>query len=63
MKTWTVSIPVAASVTRTVEAETKEEAIEKAIALDSAPCLCHHCADDVDLGDLIDHEATATEDE
>ena len=61
MPKYYVSIPVGASVGGEFEAATKEEAIEKAIDALAYPGLCHQCSHSVDLGELIEHEATAEE--
>ena len=61
MKKWTVSIPLAASATYNIDAETSEEAINKAFEL-GVPTLCHQCADDVEIGDFVlDGDAVAEE--
>lgn len=53
MTTWHVCITYDASVVVEVEAETEEEAKEK--AFDNAHVsLCHHCAHELDLGDPVD---------
>lgn len=56
-KFW-VSVPVWASAGIEIKAESAEEAIEKAM-LELSPCLCHHCASEVDLSDLNWDEAEA----
>jgi hypothetical protein len=49
-KKWSVSIPWHASVCVRVEADTAEEAIEKAIEI-AQPSLCHQCSDEIELGE------------
>lgn len=39
------------------EAESEEEAIEKAGETGCAPTICYQCAREVDLGDIYDYEA------
>jgi len=50
MKKWFVSIPVYASAFVRVEADTEEQAIEKALQLRSL-CLCNQCSDRFEIGD------------
>ena len=65
MKKWHVTIPLGASALVIVEAETKEEAIEKAIN-EGVPTVCHSCYEEVELGEFYDEdkaEAVELEDE
>ncbi|MGZ3235773.1 MAG: hypothetical protein ACXU8A_00185 [Burkholderiaceae bacterium] len=49
-----VSMTVDATLTVEVEAENEEQAKELAWDIAEAPCLCHHCSDQVDVGDLME---------
>ena len=61
MKKWNVSIPVYACALVTVEAETKEAAIEKGME-EMSHSLCRFCARDFEINDVNeDVEAYATE--
>ena len=53
MSKYSVTGIIDASVGCDVEAETPLEAAEAAYDVLDAPGLCHHCARDVDLGDLV----------
>jgi hypothetical protein len=50
MAKWNVWVPYHCTVKVEVEAETEEEAREKG-ELEVWPCLCHHCADDIEMGE------------
>lgn len=64
MKKWNVSLAFGASkFVAGVEAETKEEAIEKALESDGYASLCHHCAREIDIGDPIYDDCGAEESE
>lgn len=54
MKKWSVILSVDATIRVTVEAETAEEAKDKALDVASAPRVCHQCAKEIDIGDVID---------
>ena len=54
MKKWSVILSVDATIHVTVEAETAEEAKDKALDVAGSPRLCHQCAKDMDVGDVID---------
>ena len=59
MKKWCVSIPINASAIFTIEAETEEEAIQKAYE-EGVPTICHYCSDYVDIEDwTLDGDAVA----
>jgi hypothetical protein len=61
MKKWLVSIPLSADATYQIDAETKEEAIEKAYEK-GVPTLCYQCADEVEIGDFaFDGDAVTEE--
>lgn len=53
-----VSIPVGCSIGGEVEAETAEQAIEKACS-EFYPSICHQCSDSIELGDMVCDEAHA----
>ena len=62
MRKWNVSIAFSASkYVRGIEAETKEEAIEKAIEQEGFATLCHQCSDEVEINDPIPEESGAEE--
>ena len=62
MKKWNVYLEFAASkFVGGVEAETKEEAIEKALNDDGYASLCHQCSGEITLGDPIPEESEAEE--
>lgn len=62
MRKWNVSIVFAASkYVMGIEAETKEEAIEKAIDQDGYASLCHQCSEEIELGEIIEEESSAEE--
>ena len=50
MSKWNVSLNYVATQTIVVEAETKEEAEQKAYE-NAYACLCHKCADEFELSD------------
>jgi len=55
-KRWHVYGIISASVCVTVEAETKEEAEDKAASELDCPTLCHQCAREIDLGDIYEFQ-------
>ena len=55
---WTVMIPIHASTIVEVEADTKEEAIQKGYE-EAAPSLCHQCSHEVQIDCLNDDEGVA----
>jgi len=62
MKKWNVCLAFGASrFVGGVEAETAEEAIEKAIDTDGYVGLCHQCSHEIDIGDPIAEESGAEE--
>ena len=64
MKKWTVYLSFnATKVVEDIEAETQEEAIEKAIDRDGYASLCHQCSSEIELGDVIPEESSAEEDD
>ena len=54
MKKYVVTVIIDASVGVEVEALNKEDAYQKAIEQIDTPSLCHHCASEIDLGDIIE---------
>ena len=62
-KTYRVSIPIGASAFITVEASSKEEAVQ--LALDrGCPTICCQCSNEVEIGEFYsEEEAEAWEDE
>lgn len=61
MNKYAVIITVDASVCVEVEAENEEQAKELALNKVETPCLCHQCAREVQIGDILDAvEATLT---
>ena len=53
-KKYSVQFEVYASTVVIVEAESEEQAREIALQNAYAPCLCHQCSDDVEIGDIGD---------
>ena len=53
MKTYSVLITFDASIVVKVEANSEEEAKEIAMEVADAPSICHHCAQHVEVGDLL----------
>jgi len=51
-KKFSVQFEIYASTSVTVEADNEEQAREIATKNAYAPCLCHQCADDLDIGDI-----------
>jgi len=49
MKKWLISIPLSADAVYKIDAETKEDATEKAYEK-GVPVLCYQCADEVEIG-------------
>ena len=61
MKKFSVIIPIGAAAIIKVEANTKEEAIQKALE-EGASGICHQCSEDIELGELYnEHEAIVHE--
>jgi hypothetical protein len=60
-KTYLVYGIIDASVCEEVEADSKEEAIEKAQEVMGTPGLCHHCSRQVTIGDFVDFEVEEAE--
>lgn len=60
-KKYHVSIPVYATAYYTVFAESESEAIDIAAEEYGVPALCHHCSDEVDLGDYADFSDAVAE--
>jgi hypothetical protein len=61
MKKFFVSIPIYASATYKIKAETKEEALEKAYER-GTPTICHQCSDEIEISDFdFDGEAVVEE--
>jgi hypothetical protein len=60
IKKYSVSIPYYASVFVKVEAESKEQALEKAYE-QARPGLCHQCSDRVEVFEATDEEADVEE--
>lgn len=54
MKKWIVLVTYDASRSFEVDADTEDEAKEKAISESGVVCLCHHCSHQIDVGDPID---------
>lgn len=54
MSKWSVMYAVDASVTVVVDAETEEEAIAKANGLVGRPSICNQCANEIEVGDVVD---------
>lgn len=52
MTKYKVTLVVDASVTVEVEADSEEEARDKAEKIVEHPCLCHYCAGQLDVGDF-----------
>ena len=64
MKKWTVYLSLnATKVVEDIEAETQEEAIEKAIDRDGYARLCRQCSSEIELGEVIPEESSAEEDD
>jgi len=55
MKKFSVTIPVHATATITVEAEDKQNAIIDAHN-EGVPSLCHYCARELEVNDFIDND-------
>ena len=53
MPKYRVTMLVDATVDVVVEAESEEEAKDKALINAYAPTLCHQCSDDLEVGDVI----------
>jgi hypothetical protein len=51
---WHVCVLYDASVTVEVEADTEEEAKEKAMDQAGGISLCHQCSDEIELGDALE---------
>jgi hypothetical protein len=51
---YSVIISVDASVHVEVEADNEEQAKDLAMEKAGAPCLCHQCSSELDVGDLIE---------
>lgn len=49
-----VTFDVSATTTIVVEADSEDDAKSKAWDEVQAPVLCHHCADEVEIGDIAD---------
>jgi len=56
VRRWLVYGYISASVGITVEAETAEEAEDKAAHELGCPTLCHQCSTKIDLGDIYEFE-------
>ena len=54
MSKWVAIFTVDASTVVEVEADTQEQAEEKAWENIGRPRLCHQCGDELDIGDVID---------
>lgn len=54
MKKYSVLLSVDATVYVVVEANSEEEAKEKAYEVAHRPSLCHQCAKEMDTGDIIE---------
>lgn len=54
MGTWAVTMRVDATVTFEVDADTEDEARDKAISSVPHPRLCHQCGKELDVGDILD---------
>ena len=54
MKKWSVVLSVDATMIVEVEANTEEEAKDKAIETAGTPWLCHQCSRDLNIGDVMD---------
>lgn len=62
MRKWNVSIAFSASkYVRGIEAETEEEAIEKAIEQEGFATLCHQCSYEIGINDPLPEESCAEE--
>jgi len=61
MAKYSVTLLVDASVTVAVVADSEEEAIAFAEEIAETPCLCHHCASQMDVGDFTGEVAEVFE--
>ena len=64
MTKWNVNLAFSASkFVGGVEAETKEEAIEKAMMEHGYVSICHKCSDEIEVGDVIEDDCSAEMDD
>jgi hypothetical protein len=62
VKKWNVCLAFSASkFVGGVEAETEQEAIEKALEQEGFASLCHQCSSEITLGDPIEDDSSAEE--
>lgn len=54
MKKYSVLVTVDASIRVVVDAENEDQAKDIAMEKASRPSVCHHCARQLDIGDIID---------
>lgn len=54
MKKWSVVLSVDATMIVEVEADSGEDAKDKALEVAGRPTVCHQCARDLSIGDVMD---------
>jgi len=56
MDNYKVFIPIGATAMIDVEADSKEEAIRKAIEEIGNPSICHQCSNEIEIGEFYDED-------